>query len=62
MAYFDIAVTFDATVAVRTAYYEPRHPYIHLRSHDSRLATLAITMQIATSDGPYPAQCSNRTG
>ena len=34
IACFDTAVTFDAIVAMLTAY-GPRHPYIHLRNYDS---------------------------
>jgi len=35
LACFDIAVTFDAIVAVGTAY-GPRHPYVHIVSTSQR--------------------------
>jgi hypothetical protein len=54
LACFDIAVTFDAIMAVGTAC-GPRHSYVHIRNHvPTGDLCSAIRMQIATSDRPYP--------
>jgi hypothetical protein len=51
LAYFDIAVTFDALVAVGTG---PTGFFIHCNHVSTGDSCSAITMQIATSYRPYP--------